>query len=113
MESLAEVVHPFAKRLEVHLPYLVELEGVGKLVERLVRDPKSDFGEFVRMQTEAMEGGGLSLASHLLKAPQRLMKYTLFFKVSDVISSHLALFFSSLNGEERGEVEGKEHETKN
>lgn len=86
VESLAEVVHPFAKRLDVHQPYLVKLEGVTHLIDRLVRDPTSDFGEFVRMQTESPECGSMSLNSHLLKAAQRLMKYPLFFKVSRVSS---------------------------
>jgi hypothetical protein len=81
VERVAETIAPFAKKLDVHQAYLVRLEGATAVIERLVRDPRSDFGEFVRMQSESPECGNMSLASHLLKAAQRLMKYPLFFKV--------------------------------
>ncbi len=78
----AESFKPCVAHLQIHLPYLVRFEGVSRKIESMVRDPSSNIGEFVRMQTAAPESKSLSLVSYLLKPVQRLMKYPLFFKVS-------------------------------
>ena len=79
---IASTLIPFVPRLEVHQPYLIRFEAVTKLIETLVADPSSDFGEFIRRQSALPECRGLSLASYLLKPVQRLMKYPLFLRVS-------------------------------
>ncbi|WVQ84080.1 hypothetical protein IAT38_006225 [Cryptococcus sp. DSM 104549] len=63
-----------------HETFLLGFEDVVALVEAEVRDPKSVFGEFVRMQTKAEVLGSMSLGSMLLKPVQRLTKYPLFLK---------------------------------
>ncbi|KAM0791439.1 hypothetical protein ACM66B_005894 [Microbotryomycetes sp. NB124-2] len=78
--SIAASIHPFVERLEIYQPYLVRFEKVIQIIDDLVADPKSEFGEFVRMQSALPECCGLSLASYLLKPVQRLMKYPLFYK---------------------------------
>lgn len=79
---LAEYLRPFVSRLEIHLPYLARLEGVTEEIDKMARDPESDFGEFIRLQSSSPECENLGLSSFLLKPVQRLMKYPLFFKVS-------------------------------
>lgn len=80
--QVAEAFRAFVPCLELHQPYLVRLESVSQSIEDMIRDPSSDFGEFIRIQTASPECGSLSLTSFLLKPVQRLMKYPLFFKVS-------------------------------
>ncbi|KAK4056746.1 hypothetical protein OIO90_002298 [Microbotryomycetes sp. JL221] len=78
--NMAASILPFVPRFEIYQPYLVRFEKVTQIIEDLVNDPKNEFGEFVRMQSNLPECRGLSLASYLLKPVQRLMKYPLFFK---------------------------------
>ena len=78
---IAEHLRPFVPRLELHLPYLARLAGVTEEIDKMARDPESDFGEFIRLQSSNPECESLGLSSFLLKPVQRLMKYPLFFKV--------------------------------
>lgn len=82
---LAEVILEFIPRLEVHLPYLVRFDAVTHTINDMLVKSDSDFGEFVRMQQALPECGSMSLTSFLLKPVQRLMKYPLFFKVSELM----------------------------
>lgn len=81
---IAEALRNFLPSLEVHQPYLVRLESVSRSVEDMIRDPESDFGEFLRIQSSSPECESMPLTSFLLKPAQRLMKYPLFFKVRTV-----------------------------
>ena len=78
---IAEHLRPFVPRLELHLPYLARLPSVTEEIDKMTRDPESDFGEFIRLQCSNPECESLGLSSFLLKPVQRLMKYPLFFKV--------------------------------
>ncbi|KAK4054410.1 hypothetical protein OIV83_000904 [Microbotryomycetes sp. JL201] len=80
VKKIADSFLPYVDRLEIYQPYLVRFEKVISIIDDLVADSKSEFGEFVRMQSALPECCGLSLASYLLKPVQRLMKYPLFFK---------------------------------
>lgn len=114
---IADAFEPFVDRLAVHQPYLVRLETVSALIDDLVAGrvphPSSSssssrgamqhldaqererergrdlgrFAEFLWMQSRRPECGGLSLASHLLKPVQRLMKYPLFLRVRRAVLS--------------------------
>ncbi|KAH8919349.1 Dbl homology domain-containing protein [Atractiella rhizophila] len=77
---IASILLSHIQKLEVHQPYLVRFEMVTKLIEGMVEDESSDFGEFVRIQSNSPECGSMTLTSFLLKPVQRLMKYPLFFK---------------------------------
>ncbi|KZT60534.1 hypothetical protein CALCODRAFT_429229 [Calocera cornea HHB12733] len=79
--TYAGLLIPLIAKLEVHQPYLVRLEEVSRTIDTMMKQPESDFGEFLRMQSVSDEWDGLSLSSWLLKPVQRLAKYTLFFKV--------------------------------
>ncbi|KAG0150032.1 hypothetical protein CROQUDRAFT_653030 [Cronartium quercuum f. sp. fusiforme G11] len=80
VERIADRWLGYVPKLEVHQSYLVEFERVSKLLEEMSADRASDFGEFLRMQSELDLCGRMSLSSFLLKPVQRLMKYPLFFK---------------------------------
>lgn len=81
VERFADTFLAFVPHLEVHLPYLACFEKVASLIDGLVIDTNSDFGEFVRMQEALPACGSMPLTSFLLKPVQRIMKYPLFFKV--------------------------------
>jgi hypothetical protein len=84
--NFAEAFQPFVRQLEVHQPYLVRFEAVTKSIDVMTEDSSSNFGEFLRRQSNLPELSGLPLASFLLKPLQRLMKLPLFFKVRSIIS---------------------------
>jgi len=88
---LADQLLDFIPRLEVHLPYLIRFESVTKSIDDMLIRPDSDFGEFVRMQQALPDCGAMPLSSFLLKPVQRLMKYPLFFKVSQAYVAQLVL----------------------
>jgi len=87
MLHFAETFRPFVHRLEAHQAYLVHLEQVTKELDNIILDLESNYGQFIRSQSSAPECGSMGLTSFLLKPMQRLTKYPLFFKVSDVITS--------------------------
>jgi hypothetical protein len=78
---VAQVFLPFVPHLDVHQPYLVNLEKTTREVERLAAS-EGELGSFLRAQQRAPECARLTLGSLLLRPVQRLMKYPLFFKVS-------------------------------
>lgn len=83
---IAEAFLLFIPRLEIYQPYLVSFEHVNHEIEAMIADATHEFGEFVRMQQMLPECGAMTLSSFLLKPVQRLMKYSLFFKVCNVRS---------------------------
>lgn len=81
--SCAVLLKALAPRLEVYQPYLVRLEEVAALIERLVGDEGSEFGEFVELQQlRQEEGEGWSLERYLIEPVDRLAQYPNFFRVS-------------------------------
>jgi hypothetical protein len=79
--EIAEIFLPFVRRLEMYQPYLARLETVMQEVESMLRDPRDDFGEFLRIQMASPECRAIPLRNYLMRPIQRLMKYPLFFKV--------------------------------
>ncbi|CAH7677007.1 expressed protein [Phakopsora pachyrhizi] len=77
---ISELLLSFIPKLEIYQPYLVKFSDVTTAIEDMVLDVESDFGEFVRMQSQLPECEKMGLTSFLLKPIQRLMKYPLFFK---------------------------------
>ncbi|KAG8827008.1 hypothetical protein FRC18_009938 [Serendipita sp. 400] len=80
MLRFADVVRPFVPRLEVHQPYLVYLDESMKEFDKIIRDPDSTLGDFLRNQSAQEASGSMGISSLLLKPMQRLTKYPLFFK---------------------------------
>jgi hypothetical protein len=80
--KFADTMSAFVPRLRIYERYLVCFERVSQQIDRLSLDPADQFGSFVRMQSHAAGFGAMSLTSYLLKPIQRLMKYPLFFRVS-------------------------------
>jgi len=71
VERVAESLKIFVPRLEVYQPYLVRLEDVAALIERLMDNEQSDFGEFVTLQENSAECDGWSLERFLSRLYSR------------------------------------------
>jgi hypothetical protein len=82
VERVAESLKAFVPRLEIYQPYLVRLEDIAALIERLMEDEQSDFGEFVTLQESSTECDGWSLEKFLIEPVNRLAQYPEFFRVS-------------------------------
>jgi RhoGEF domain len=82
VERVAESLKLFVPRLEIYQPYLVRLEDIAALIERLMDDGRSDFGEFVTLQQNSTECHGWSLERFLIEPVNRLAQYPEFFRVS-------------------------------
>ncbi|KAH7922416.1 hypothetical protein BV22DRAFT_1037488 [Leucogyrophana mollusca] len=80
LELVGESLRPFVPKLEIYQPYLVKLEFVAAMIEQLVNDGKSDFGEFVRLQEGSQECSGWSLEKYLVEPVNRLAQYPDFFR---------------------------------
>ncbi|KIJ67174.1 hypothetical protein HYDPIDRAFT_74296, partial [Hydnomerulius pinastri MD-312] len=50
LQIISEVFRAFIPKLEIYQPYLVKLEFVATLIDGLLKEPKNDFGDFVRLQ---------------------------------------------------------------
>ncbi|KAI0795806.1 hypothetical protein C8Q75DRAFT_743947 [Abortiporus biennis] len=72
-----EIVRGYVPRLEIYQPYLVKLNLVKDLVLSAVRDMKDEFGEYVRLQEEAvgMNEPGWTLVDFLSRPMERLKLY--------------------------------------
>ncbi|KAI0065141.1 hypothetical protein BV25DRAFT_140206 [Artomyces pyxidatus] len=77
---VAEVIRSFIPRLEVHQPYLVRVEEVALLIERMTREPGNDFGEFIRIQQEQDECRGWNIETFLVEPVNRLVEYPASFR---------------------------------
>ncbi|KIM87825.1 hypothetical protein PILCRDRAFT_85662 [Piloderma croceum F 1598] len=90
VERVAESLKAFVPRLEIYQPYLVRLEDIAALIERLMDDERSDFGEFVTLQQNSTECHGWSLERFLIEPVNRLAQYPEFFRrlLSVTPSSH-------------------------
>jgi RhoGEF domain len=82
VERVAECIRAFIPRFEVYQPYLVRLADVVALMERLVQDETSDFGEFLDIQQGAPQCDDWSFQMFLNEPVGRLAKYPDFFSVS-------------------------------
>jgi hypothetical protein len=82
VERVAESLKAFVPRLEVYQPYLVRLEDIAALIERLMEEERSDFGQFVTLQENAKECDGWGLERFLIEPVNRLAQYPEFFRVS-------------------------------
>ncbi|KAF5378923.1 hypothetical protein D9757_008724 [Collybiopsis confluens] len=77
--GIARVLRTYVSKFEIYQPYLVKITSVSDMLERLVRDEGSDFGEFVRIQEKTPESR-ISLSSLLSEPMNRLEKYPNFFE---------------------------------
>ncbi|KAG6841588.1 hypothetical protein C0991_009344 [Blastosporella zonata] len=85
VDRIADSIRAFIPRLEVYQPYLVNLEDAITLVEQLIQDDDSDFGEFVRLQEAATECDRWNFQSFLIEPINLLAKFpTLFSKLLDM-----------------------------
>lgn len=82
MIQIGESLRPFVSRLEIYQPYIVRVDDVSEVIRRMVLDSDSDFGEFVRIQTESADCPG-SLLELLQRPVERLSKYPSVFKVTN------------------------------
>jgi hypothetical protein len=82
VDRIAETLKVFVPRLEVYQPYLVRLEDIAALIERLMEDEHSEFGEFVALQEGSTECDGWNLEKFLIEPVNRLAQYPEFFRVS-------------------------------
>ncbi|KAK7460497.1 Protein T2 [Stygiomarasmius scandens] len=84
VELVADSLKGFVQKLEVYQPYLVKLENVKDMLERLGKDQSSDFGEFVRIQEKNEENGGgakgWTLVKLLTEPSERLGMYNGMFR---------------------------------
>ncbi|KAK7028337.1 DH domain-containing protein [Favolaschia claudopus] len=81
VERIAEGVRSsFVKQLEVYQPYLAQLVNIAGMIARLVTDPASDFGEFVRIQQSSSECSGWTLENLLVDPVTRLGRYPTMFR---------------------------------
>ncbi|KAF9466836.1 hypothetical protein BDZ94DRAFT_1250917 [Collybia nuda] len=118
-ECIAASIHPFIPRLEVYQPYLVRLASVTKLIQQLVQDEKSDFGEFVDIQEGAIECDGWKFDKFLTEPITRLAQYPSFFSRlveltpkthPDYLSTFLLLHSTEMTIRVMTEVKNREDE---
>ncbi|EJD38351.1 hypothetical protein AURDEDRAFT_187753 [Auricularia subglabra TFB-10046 SS5] len=77
---IAETLRPFVPRLELHQPYLVRLDSASRVVEELIADSSSDFGEFARMQLQLPEWSSKTLTTALRLPTTHCMDYPAQFQ---------------------------------
>ncbi|KAF8834263.1 hypothetical protein BDN67DRAFT_1072748 [Paxillus ammoniavirescens] len=80
LEVISEVFRAFIPRLETYQPYLVKLEFVATLIDSLVHDGKSDFGDFINLQEASERCRGWSLEKYLIEPVNRLAQYPELFR---------------------------------
>ncbi|GLB42761.1 hypothetical protein LshimejAT787_1202100 [Lyophyllum shimeji] len=76
---IAESIRAFVPRLEVYQPYLVKLGDAVALVDQLVRDEHSDFGEFLRVQETSPDCEGWDIQHFLVEPINLLAKFPEYF----------------------------------
>ncbi|KAF5375847.1 hypothetical protein D9615_008234 [Tricholomella constricta] len=78
VERIAESIRVYIPRLEVYQPYLVKLVDVMALIDQLMKDDQSDFGEYVRLQEAAPESEGWNFQDFLVEPVNVLAKFPEF-----------------------------------
>ncbi|KAF8321333.1 hypothetical protein DL93DRAFT_1636454 [Clavulina sp. PMI_390] len=101
--QIGESLRPIVSRLEIYQPYVVRVDEVSAMIEDMMLDPLSDFGEFVRIQCASPDCPS-SLPELLHRPIERLKKYPAYFKQIFSLTSrrhpdHLSMF-SLLHGTE-------------
>ncbi|KAH7914933.1 hypothetical protein BJ138DRAFT_1078560 [Hygrophoropsis aurantiaca] len=80
LELIGDSLRIFIPKFEIYQPFLVKLEFVAALIEQLVNDQSSDFGEFVRLQEASRDCTGWSLEKYLVEPVNRLARYPDYFR---------------------------------
>lgn len=75
-----ETLRTFIHSMDLYQPYIVRLDKVTKRIISMILDPRSDFGDFVRMQS-ALPECKEALEVILTKPLDRLQEYIATFKV--------------------------------
>ncbi|CAE6435974.1 unnamed protein product [Rhizoctonia solani] len=75
----SEAIQPFIPLMELYQPYIVRMEETSKKIASMVLDPRSDFGEFVRIQS-ALPECELGLEEMIRMPLGRLREYVPFFQ---------------------------------
>lgn len=81
VKRVAESIRTLIPRLEVYQPYLVKFASVMSLVDQLMQDEGSDFGEFVNIQERVPDCDGWKFGRFLAEPVNRLVKLPEFFTV--------------------------------
>ncbi|KZT20025.1 hypothetical protein NEOLEDRAFT_1245464 [Neolentinus lepideus HHB14362 ss-1] len=79
-ERMCQTMLRFLPKLEVYQPYLVQYESVVSLLDKMILDKRSDFGEFVRIQQKEAGISTSSLKGMLSKPKGRLDHYLTTFQ---------------------------------
>ncbi|KAG5650115.1 hypothetical protein H0H81_000623 [Sphagnurus paluster] len=79
VERIADSIRVFVPRLEVYQPYLVKLMDVVTLIDQLMQDEHSDFGEYMRLQEDAPECEGWTFQDFLIEPVNALAKFPELF----------------------------------
>ncbi|TFK51604.1 hypothetical protein OE88DRAFT_1645017 [Heliocybe sulcata] len=80
-ERICQTILRNVPKMEVYQPYLVQVESVVGLLDRMILDKHSDFGEFVRIQQDQAGVDTSSLKALLFKPRERLSHYLTVFQV--------------------------------
>ncbi|CAE6451569.1 unnamed protein product, partial [Rhizoctonia solani] len=81
----SETIQPFISLMELYQPYIVHVEETSKQIASMTLDPRSDFGEFVRMKS-ALPECEVGLEEMVRRPSLRLREYVSFFQVNIVNS---------------------------
>lgn len=79
--SIAAPLRHFVARLEVYQPYICRLDEAVELIEDAMGDPKSEFGEFLRLQSPGTSPSESELSANLWLPLTRLGYYLDLFNV--------------------------------
>ncbi|KAG7085627.1 hypothetical protein E1B28_003174 [Marasmius oreades] len=80
VDFVAESLHGLVHKLEIYQPYLVKIDGVSVMLQRLLNDLTSDFGEFVTIQENKIGDENRRLKNVLQEPAKRLELYPDIFK---------------------------------
>lgn len=97
LQIISEVFRGFVPRLETYQPYLVKLEFTASVIDGLIHEGKSDFGDFIKLQEASERCQGWSLENYLIEPVNRLAQYPEVFKAS---VDHVLYQFADLFGAE-------------
>ncbi|KAF9267171.1 hypothetical protein L218DRAFT_1074471 [Marasmius fiardii PR-910] len=80
VDLVAEPLYRLVPKLEIYQPYLVKVGEVSAMLQRLLDDSTSDFGEFVRLQEKEIGEESQRLMSILEEPTKRVGFYAKVFK---------------------------------
>ncbi|KAH7337495.1 hypothetical protein B0J17DRAFT_429754 [Rhizoctonia solani] len=75
----SEAIQPFIPLMELYQPYIVRMEETSKQIASMALDSRSDFGEFIRIQS-ALPECELGLEEMIRRPLLRLREYVPFFQ---------------------------------